>query len=49
MTYSTLLAQVDPELAKALRKRLIDEGITYKEWLIKQIEKELKKGATQKG
>lgn len=43
MTHSTLLAQIPPELAKALKKRLIDQGITYKEWLIKQIEKELKK------
>lgn len=44
MTYSTLLAQIPPELAKALRKRLIDKGVTYKDWLIKQIEAELKKG-----
>jgi hypothetical protein len=44
MTHATLLAQIDPELAKALKKRLIDQGITYKDWLIKQIEKELKKG-----
>lgn len=44
MTHSTLLAQIPPELAKALKKRLIDKGITYKDWLIKQIAAELKKG-----
>lgn len=43
MTHSTLLAQIPPELAKALKKRLIDSGTTYRAWLIKQIEKELRK------
>jgi hypothetical protein len=32
-TKKMLLAEVDPELAKTLKKRLIDGGLTYREWL----------------
>ena len=38
-----LLADVDPEIGKGFKKALIDDEVTYKEWLLKQINLYLKK------
>jgi len=44
MTITTLLAQVPAPLAKSLKKRLIDEDVSYKKWLIARIEEYVKPG-----
>jgi len=37
----TLLAKIDPALAKRFRKRLIDDGLTYRAWLEARINRYL--------
>ena len=38
---SQILAEIDTNLVKALKKRLIDDDLTYREWLDRQIRKYL--------
>lgn len=37
MPRAQLLAEVESSLIKELKKRLIDEGMTYRDWLERQI------------
>jgi hypothetical protein len=37
MPRAQLLAEVEKSLIKELKKKLIDEGITYRDWLERQI------------
>ena len=37
-----LMAKIDPELAKRLKKALIDDDLTFRAWLIARIEEYLK-------
>jgi len=35
--YNQLLAEMDTALVKALKKRLIDDGLTYRAWLEERV------------
>jgi len=37
----TLLAKIDPTMAKRFKKRLIDDGLTYRAWLEARINRYL--------
>ena len=39
-----MLAKVDVDLAKALKKRLIDDDLTFKAWLIARIKEYIGNG-----
>ena len=45
MLTSSLYARIDPELAKRFKKKLIDENLTYQQWLTMAIDKYLKEKA----
>ena len=46
---SRILAEIDTNLVKALKKRLIDDDLTYREWLDRQIRKYLDHKPQQEG
>jgi len=48
MPRAQLLAEVESSLIKELKKRLIDEGMTYRDWLERQIAAYLAKSKEQK-
>ena len=47
MPRAQLLAEVESSLIKELKKRLIDEGMTYRDWLERQIWTYLAKSLTE--
>ncbi len=38
---SQILAELDTELIKALKKKLIDDGLTYRAWLEQRVQEYL--------
>jgi hypothetical protein len=46
MPRAQLLAEVETSLIKELKKRLIDDGMTYRDWLERQIWSYLAKPVT---